>query len=162
MEIVVAVDDPRSGDVRALLERHLAFAHEVTPAAHVHALGVDALLDPAVTFFSARRDGVIVGVGALKELTPARGEIKSMHTAAEARGEGIGSLILEHLLAEAARRGYERVSLETGTGEAFVPAHALYRSAGFEPCPPFGEYRSNPYSTCMTLDIRRRFSSPTR
>ena len=132
---------------------HLAFAHAVTPAGHVHALEVDALVDPAVTFFSARRDGVLLGVAALRHLDGGHAELKSMHTAEPARGQGIGRAIVDHVLAIAVDRGYERVSLETGTGVAFLPAHTLYANAGFVPCAPFGEYTQNPHSTCMTIAV---------
>jgi putative acetyltransferase len=90
MDLVIAVDDPRAGDVCALLERHLAFSREVTPPGHVHALDIDGLLDPAVTFFSARRDGVLLGIGALEQIDESHAEVKSMHTSAPARGQGIG------------------------------------------------------------------------
>ena len=153
--VVVAADDPRAGDVRALLERHLAFAHEVTPAGHVHALDLDALLDPAVSFYAARRGGTLLGVGALKRLGGDHAEIKSMHTAAEARGQGVGRALLDHLLAVAADSGHRRVSLETGTMPVFAAARSLYASAGFVPCEPFGPYTVNPYSTCMTLTLPR-------
>jgi putative acetyltransferase len=142
MDLVFSVEDPRSGDIVALLERHLAFAHANSPAEHVHALDVEGLLDHRVTF-----------VGALKELDPAHGELKSMHTALEQRNQGIGGALLEHLLAMARHRGYERVSLETGTGDAFVPAQAMYRKRGFETCAPFAQYTVNPHSTCMTLSL---------
>jgi putative acetyltransferase len=154
--IIVAVDDPRADDVRALLARHLGFAHEVTPPGHVHALDVDALADPQVTFFSARRAGVLVGIGALKQLDAEHGELKSMHTVEAERGHGVGRMVVEHLLAVAAHRGYRRVSLETGTVDAFAPARALYAKLGFVPCPPFGEYTDNPHSVCMRLDLATR------
>jgi putative acetyltransferase len=151
--LVIAIDDPRAVDVRALLEAHLGFAHDTSPPEHVHALGVEGLLDPAVTFFSARRDGLLVGVGALRELDARHGEIKSMHVTASQRGTGIGRAIVDHLITVAAGRGYRRVSLETGTGDAFAPARALYRAVGFAPCEPFGEYTANPYSACMTMEL---------
>jgi putative acetyltransferase len=151
--LIVAEDDPRRPDVRALLERHLAFAHEVTPVGHVHALPVERLVDPSVTFFSARIDDELVGVGALRELDPAHGELKSMHTRADARRSGVGQAVLDHLIATALVRGYERVSLETGTMDAFAPARALYAAAGFTVCPPFAEYSDNPHSVCMTLPL---------
>jgi putative acetyltransferase len=141
--------------VRALLEAHLAFAREMTPAEHVHALDVEGLLEPAVTFFSARRDGVLLGVGALKRLDGSHAEIKSMHTAAAARRQGVGRAMVDHLLSVAADRGYERVSLETGTMDAFAPARLLYEQAGFRPCDPYGEYTTNPYSVCMTIVVAR-------
>jgi ribosomal protein S18 acetylase RimI-like enzyme len=156
MHLVIAVDDPQADDVRALLETHLAFAHDVTPDGHVHALARDGLLDPSVTFFSARREGALLGVGALRELDPAHGELKSMHISERVRGQGVGRALVDHLLAVAASRGYERVSLETGTMDAFAPARAMYERAGFTPCAPFGDYAVNPYSVCMTIAIRER------
>jgi len=153
MNLVIAVDDPRTDDVRTLLDRHLAFAREVTPPDHVHAMEVDDLLGPAVTFFSARRDGVLLGVGALKRLDEAHAELKSMHTSESGRGQGVGRAMVDHLLAVAADRGYQRVSLETGTGSAFLPARSLYTKVGFEPCAPFAEYTVNPHSACMTIHL---------
>ncbi|HZM29331.1 MAG TPA: GNAT family N-acetyltransferase [Acidimicrobiales bacterium] len=151
MDLDIAPDDPRAGDVRALLAAHLAFAREVTPEGHVHALDLDGLLDPAVTFFSARRDGRLLAVGALKRLDDGHAEIKSMHTAAAARGRGVGRAMVDHLVTTAAARGHWRVSLETGTYDAFAPARAMYAAAGFVPCAPFADYAANPHSTCMTL-----------
>jgi putative acetyltransferase len=153
MDLVIAVDDPRTDDVRTLLDRHLAFAREVTPPDHVHAMGVDDLVDPTVTFFSVRRDGVLLGVGALKRLDEAHVELKSMHTSEAARGQGVGRAMVDHLLAVAADRSYQRVSLETGTMDAFAQARSLYTKVGFRPCAPFGEYTDNPYSACMTIDL---------
>jgi putative acetyltransferase len=147
----IEVDDPRREDVRPLLERHAAFAFAQSPPEHCHVLDVDELLDPAVTFVSARRNGEVVAVGALKELDPGHGELKSMHTAESLRGHGVGRAILDHLLGVARGRGYRRVSLETGASDPFVPAQALYLRAGFTRCEPFGSYTSNPYSVCMTL-----------
>jgi tRNA-Thr(GGU) m(6)t(6)A37 methyltransferase TsaA len=153
VDVIIAVDDPRTADVKALLEQHLAFAHEVTPAGHVHALDAGGLLDPAVTFFSARVDGVLAGVGALKHLGETHAELKSMHTSADFRRHGVGQAMVDRLLTEADQRGYTRVSLETGTMEAFGPARRLYQRAGFRPCDPFGQYTSNPYSICMTITL---------
>ena len=137
--------------MRALLAAHLVFAREVTPEGHVHALDLDGLLDPAVTVFAARRGGVLLGVGALKRLDDDHAEIKSMHTAAAARGRGVARAMVDHLVATAAARGHTRVSLETGTDDVFAPARTLYAQAGFVPCEPFADYTANPYSTCMTL-----------
>jgi putative acetyltransferase len=153
MGIDIAVDDPRREDVRRLLERHLTFAYEHSPPEHVHALDVDELVDAAVTFFSARRGGELVGVGALKELDATHGELKSMHTASDVRGQGVGRAIVDHLLSVARERGYRRVSLETGTNDPFAPAQALYERVGFTRCEPFGPYTSNPYSMCMTRSL---------
>jgi putative acetyltransferase len=158
--VVIEIDDPQRDDIRILLERHLAFSHEVTPPGHVHALALDGLLDRAVTFFSARSDGVLVGVGALKYLGGSHAEIKSMHTDEGARGQGIGRAMVAHLLATAADRHYQRVSLETGTMDAFAPARRLYTKVGFVPCAPFGEYTANPHSICMTIAVDPKKASP--
>jgi putative acetyltransferase len=152
-QLVIAPDDPESGDVRALLESHLAFARAESPPEHVHALDADRLLDPAVTFFSARRNGVLVGVGAIKRLDESHAELKSMHTSAAARRQGVAAAMVEHLLALAAAAGYQRVSLETGTMDAFAPARSLYTKLGFVECEPFASYTVNPYSTCMTIEL---------
>jgi len=149
----IATDDPRADDVRALLGRHLAFAHATTLPHEVHALDSDALADPAVTFFSFRVGGELLGVAALKELDARHAEIKSMHTAEAARGQGIGRALVDHLLHVARERGYRRVSLETGAGPAFSAARELYARAGFAPCPPFADYQTSPNSTCMTLGL---------
>jgi putative acetyltransferase len=149
----ISVDDPRADDVRQLLERHLAFAHANTPPEDIHALGIDGLLDPAVTFFAFRRGGELLGVGALKQLDQHHAELKSMHTAQAARGRGIGRAMLNHLIGVAHDRGCRRVSLETGSMDAFAPARSLYASAGFQPCGPFGDYHPDGTSTFMTLPL---------
>lgn len=145
--------DPREPDISALLATHLAFSHEQSPPEHVHALDVDGLSGAGVSFYSLRRDGELLAVGALREIGPGHGEIKSMHTTTTARGRGIGRLMLNHLLEVARSRGYSRVSLETGTMEAFAPARRLYESAGFVVTPPFGPYWENEFSVCMTLEL---------
>jgi putative acetyltransferase len=151
---VIEVDDPQRDDVRALLEQHLAFARRVTPPEDVHALDLEGLLDDSITFFSLRDDGKLLGVGAIKQLDEDHVELKSMHTAAEARRRGVGRAMVEHLLAAAAERGARRVSLETGTMDAFAPARSLYAAAGFRPCGPFGDYGESPSSAFMTRFLR--------
>jgi putative acetyltransferase len=153
MDFVIAVDDPRAADVSALVEKHLSFAREVTPAGHVHALGIAALEDPKVTFYSARCEGVLLGIAALKRLDDTHAELKSMHVNEGARGQGVGQAMVRHLLAVAIKQGYARVSLETGTMDAFAAARRLYARAGFRACEPFGEYTANPYSMCMRIDV---------
>jgi putative acetyltransferase len=148
---LVQPDDPLRDDVRALLETHLQFAYTQSPPEDVYALNAEALVADDITFFSIREDGHVRAVGALRELDPTHAEIKSMHTAAAARGRGLGATMLEHLLGVARQRGYQRVSLETGTTDAFDPARRLYESAGFERCEPFADYRPSTYSLCMTL-----------
>jgi putative acetyltransferase len=155
MRLVIAAIDPAADDVRALLDRHVAFAVEVTPPGHVHALDSEGLSDPTVTLFGARRDGVLLGVGALKQLDETHGELKSMHTDVAARGQGVAMAIVDHLLVVAAERNYRQVSLETGTMEAFAPARALYAKAGFVTCEPFADYWSNPNSVCMTIELNQ-------
>lgn len=145
-----AVDDPRVPDVVALLERHLAFTAATSPPEDVHALDVDGLCDPAITFVSYRRAGEPLAVGALKRLDDGHGELKSMHTAQEARGQGIGRAMVEYLLELARREGLTRVSLETGTAPAFAHARALYTATGFSVCGPFSGYVPSRHSTFMT------------
>lgn len=159
MVAVVGPEDPRTPEARALVERHLAFAHDHTPPDHVHALDLEGLAARDIDCFGARDDGALLAIGALRMLDSTHAEIKSMHTDAAARGRGIGRLMLAHLLDTARSRGVARVSLETGTIEAFAPARHLYTSAGFVECPPFGSYTANPDSTCMTL--RLDAASPT-
>lgn len=126
--------------MRELLQRHLDFALSETPPEHSFALNVDGLLDPKMTFVSYRDGDTVLGVAALKELDATYAEVKSMHTAAEARGRGVGRALLSHLLGIARERGYLRVSLETGTTPGFTAARALYESAGFTPTGPFAGY----------------------
>lgn len=149
----ISIDDPGAADVRLLLATHLAWARGQTPPEDAHALDVDGLLDPSVTFFSLRRDGVLLAVGALKRLGPDHAEVKSMHTAAAARRAGLGRRMAAHLIAVARKAGYRRLSLETGSMAAFAPARALYASVGFAECAPFGDYRASPNSTYMTMEL---------
>jgi putative acetyltransferase len=140
-DAMIAVDDPRAHDVRALLRR----------PEDMHALDVSGLLDPAVTFLSCRRDGELLAIGALRQLGHRHAEIKSMHTAEAARGLGLGRAMLDRLIALARERGCTRVSLETGSMAAFGAARALYASAGFTECGPFADYTISVNSTFMTL-----------
>ena len=155
-DVVIAVDDPRSADVAALLETHLALMRRISPPGHVHALDLDGLTVPAITFVSARAGGDLLGVGALKQLDGARAEIKSMHTAEAARGRGVGRRLVEHLLGLAGERALTWIGLETGTQPEFEPARTLYASFGFRTCEPFEGYTVNPYSTCMELALTDR------
>src|ERR1700691_1347578 len=131
--LTLAIADPTLDDVRGLVEHHLRFGRSHSPPQDAHALEVDELLDPAVTLFSIRCRGDLVAIGALKRLDDQHAEMKTMHTAEHVRGQGIGHTMLDHLLAVARERGFERVSLETGSMEAFAPARSLYTSAGFAP-----------------------------
>lgn len=129
----------------------MSLMRDSSPPEHVHALDTEGLLGPTVSFYSMRENGNLLGVGALKEIEKGHGELKSMHTRTDLRGRGLGRKLLDHLLSIARTRGYDRVSLETGTMEIFAPARNLYLSAGFEVCEPFGDYWDNEYSVCMTL-----------
>jgi putative acetyltransferase len=140
-----------SADVRQLLREHLADMHAISPAESVHALDVDAFSAPGIVFWTVRDGQMLLGCGALKELSPKEGEIKSMRTASSARRRGVATSMLSHLLEVARSRGYERVSLETGSDEFFAPARRLYRSYGFIECPPFADYRPDPHSVFMTM-----------
>ncbi|MGH2881454.1 MAG: GNAT family N-acetyltransferase [Solirubrobacteraceae bacterium] len=149
----ISVDDPAAPDVRRLLETHLAEVRAPTPPEDAHALDVDGLRDASVTFFSLRRDGALLAVGALKRLDSDHAEVKSMHTVAAARGQGIGRRMAEHLIAVAREAGYRRLSLETGSMAEFAAARALYAGVGFHLCGPFGDYRPSPNSTYMAIDL---------
>jgi len=147
------VDDPRKPELRELLERHLTFCLSETPPEHSFALNVGGLLDPKVTFVSYRDGETVLGVAAIKELDAAHGEVKSMHTAAEARGRGVARALLTHLLDTARARGYQRVSLETGTTPGFGAARTLYESVGFTPTGSFGGYPQTEDNTFYSLTL---------
>ena len=149
LKIALRVDDLSGPAIRALIARHLGGMHENSPPESVHALGLEALKAPAITVWSAWVDDEIAGCGALKRLDDAQGEIKSMRVADAFLGKGIGRAILDHVVAEARRRGLASLWLETGSGEAFLPAIRLYESSGFARCGPFGDYVEDPFSVFM-------------
>ena len=142
-----------AADVLALLSEHLAFARRHSRPADVHAMEAAGLVADDVTFFSARDGSALLAIAALRQLEPQHAEVKSMHTAEPVRGQGFGRAMLAHLIGVARARGCTRISLETGTPTAFAPARALYASAGFVTCEPFGEYWHSPASVCMTLAL---------
>ena len=146
----IKLDDLSGPEIRALLEEHLASMHELSPRESVHALDLSALKKPDVTFWTAWSDGELAGCGALKELAPDHGEIKSMRTATAHRREGVARALLKHIIEEGTRRSYHRLSLETGAQDAFEPAQKLYEGFGFTFCPPFGSYKEDPNSVFMT------------
>jgi putative acetyltransferase len=150
---LIAVEDPREPEVRALLDRHLEFTRSQTPSEHSFALDLDGLLDPAVTVFGFRASGRLLGIGAIKRLSPDQAELKSMHTIEEARGRGVARALVLHLIDVAREQGCRRVSLETGTTAAFGPARALYLSAGFVPCGPFADYQPSEHNYFLTLEL---------
>ena len=148
--LTIQEDDLRRPEIIALLEQHLALMYSISPPESVHALDLERLRKPDMTVWTAWRRETLLGCGALKELGPGHGEIKSMHTVAVCRGQGIGAAVLLYILQEARQRGYGRVSLETGSQPAFAPARSLYRRYGFSSCPPFGDYTDDPNSVFMT------------
>jgi putative acetyltransferase len=139
--------------VVALLHAHLARARAETARGSAHALDLSGLRAPEITFWSAWEGDTVVGVGALKRLSADHGEIKSMYTAEAARGRGVGSALVRQIMAAARARGMSRLSLETGSWPYFLPARALYARHGFVECPPFGEYREDPNSVFMTVEL---------
>ena len=142
------LDDP---DVLALLREHLQGMADHSPPESIHALDVEGLKAPDITFWTMRDGSEVLGCIALKQLDERHGEIKSMRTASAHLRKGVGAVLLEHLVAEAKRRGCVRLSLETGSGPGFEAAHALYRKFGFVECGPFANYREDPFSRFMTM-----------
>ncbi|MEM9669223.1 MAG: GNAT family N-acetyltransferase [Pseudomonadota bacterium] len=140
----------------ALIEAHKSLMLEHSPPESSHALLIDGLKDPAITIWEMRDGGDLVGCGALKRLQSGEGEIKSMHTVAKRRGQGLGQTMLDHIVAEAQKLSLERLSLETGSMEGFLPARKLYEANGFSYCGPFGDYVEDPNSVFMT----RRLDAP--
>ena len=140
-------------DIVAVIETHHAHCMATSPPESVHALPLAGLRDPAITLWGAWHDGEIAGVGALRELPGGAGEIKTMHTLGNKRGLGVGAAILAAIVAEAKRRGYGALYLETGSQDEFAPARALYGHRGFAPCPPFADYRLDPYSVFFVKSL---------
>ncbi len=148
------VEDDLSGlQVIALLEFHLSEMHRWSPACKVHAMPVERLRQPDVTFYSAWDGGTLAAVGAIREIDGERGELKSMRAAPDYRGKGAGEAILLHLMGVANDRGYRWLGLETGRPEPFQPAQHLYSKHGFVECAPFGDYVSDDFSMCMELAL---------
>jgi putative acetyltransferase len=146
-------DDLTGPAIARLLEEHLADMRLHSPPESVHALDLAALRAPGVAFWCAWSGPELMGCGALKELEPGHGEIKSMRTAPAHRRRGVASALMEVILAEARRRAYRRLSLETGSMAAFAPARALYERLGFTCCGPFGSYSEDPHSVFMTIAL---------
>ncbi|TXH79785.1 MAG: GNAT family N-acetyltransferase [Pseudoxanthomonas sp.] len=144
------LDDLRHPAVIALLQEHLDWMRRTSPPESVHALDLDALRQPDIAFWTLWDGETLAGCGALRALDATHGEVKSMRTAQTHLRRGVAATMLDHILAEARRRGYARLSLETGSMAYFAPAHALYARAGFRPCAPFGDFVEDPNSVFMT------------
>ena len=151
--MIIQKDDLLDPKIQALLEEHIKSMKKNSPPESVHALDIEGLRKPEITFWSIWENDDLLGCGALKELNPQHGEIKSMRTSAHHRRQGVATAMLNHIITEARQRGYKRLSLETGSNEAFEPARNLYASFGFEPCCPFAEYQPDPNSVFMTRSI---------
>jgi len=147
-------DDLSRPAIHELLEEHLRSMRALSPPESVHALDLERLRAPEITFWSAWEGDLLLGCGALLELDARHGEVKSMRTPEARRRTGAGRALLMHIIAEARSRGYERLSLETGSMAAFEPAHRLYESAGFTRTGPFGSYAEDPNSVFMTLALK--------
>ena len=144
------LDDPR---VRAMIRTHVTRARAETGRGSDHAMDADDLKSDAISFWALWEGETLIALGALMEIAPGHGEIKSMHTVEAARRSGAGSAMLNHIVAAAKQRGHRRLSLETGSWDYFVPARALYRAPGFEECGPFGDYVEDPNSVFMTRTL---------
>jgi putative acetyltransferase len=150
---VIREDDLSGDDVRTLLALHLTEMHANSPAGHVFALDLSGLQAPNVTVWTVRDGEVVVGIGALKELGDGTGEVKSMRTHPQHLRKGVAAALLDHIVAEARRRGLRRLSLETGSGPAFDPALALYRKRGFIDGEPFGDYQRSAFNQFLHLAL---------
>ena len=155
----ICLDDLTGSDIIQLLREHLQGVAQHSPPESIHALDLDGLRRPEITFWSVWHDGELMGCGALKELDRRHGEIKSMRTSAAHLRKGVAARLMQHILEEAERRGYERVSLETGSMEGFAPARRLYARFGFVMCGPFAHYVEDPNSAFMTRAIRATMST---
>jgi len=152
-EIEIRVDDLSGDDTRALIARHLEGMHDTSAPESVHALDIDGLRHPTITFWSAWIGGELAGIGALKSIDADRGELKSMRVDDRFRGSGVGRAILRHIVVAARERGVKSLWLETGSGEEFLPAQRLYESEGFTVSGPFEPYTDDPFSLFMTRTL---------
>jgi putative acetyltransferase len=150
MTVQIVVDDLTGPDIARFLDEHVREMLSVTPPESKHALDLEALRGPEVTFWSVTDGGAVVGCGALKRLEGSHGEVKSMRTRPARQRSGIASMLLEHIITQARRMGFTRLSLETGSAEFFRPARRLYEKFGFEYCEPFAAYRPDPLSVFLT------------
>lgn len=149
----IQIDDLRGPEIAALLQEHLDCMAAVSPPESRHALNLDGLRQPEITFWTIWDGPHLAGCGALKELGNGQGEIKSMRTSTAHLRKGVAARMLQHIIAEAERRGYARLWLETGSMAYFQPAHALYEKHGFRRCGPFAGYREDPNSVFMTREM---------
>ena len=155
MTMDIRIDDLRGAEVAALLQEHLDEMAQYSPPESIHALDLERLRRPEITFWTVWENGQLLGCGAIRQLDATHGEIKSMRTSQHHRRKGVAAVMLQHILDEATRRGYRRLSLETGSPAAFEPARQLYARFGFTYCAPFGDYIDDPFSVFMTRTFAR-------
>lgn len=153
MSITIQSANLDTPEFAALIDTHADLMLSLSPPGSCHFLPMDGLRTPDVTVWEMRHGDDLIGCGALQELSATHGEVKSMHTLSVHRGAGLGRKMLHHVLSVAKARGYTRLSLETGSMDGFKPSRTLYRSVGFEICPPFGDYVEDPNSVFMTLEL---------
>jgi putative acetyltransferase len=150
VRVQIVVDDLTGPEIAAFLDEHVQEMRSITPPESKHALDLDGLRKPEVTFWSVRDGTTLVGCGALQEIDATHAEVKSMRTAPAHKKRGVASLLLSHMISEAVVAGYSRLSLETGSIDFFAPARRLYLKHGFQYCGPFAAYREDPNSVYMT------------
>jgi putative acetyltransferase len=150
VEIVITTEASLTDELAHVLQAHWLFCTSSTPIEHVYALDASKLFSPDITVFGARIEGEVVGVGAMRKLDAHHAELKSMHTLAKSRGSGVGKEMVAHIEDFAKTSGVKRISLETGTNEAFKPARELYKSLGYQSCEAFGDYVLSEDNMCMT------------
>ncbi|MEH7096636.1 GNAT family N-acetyltransferase [Neobacillus vireti] len=151
--MLIKIDDLTGPEVAELIREHLHGMTLNSPPESIHALGLEKLRQPEITFWSAWEDQALLGCGALKELDHKHGEVKSMRTSSKHLRKGVARAMLQHIIEEAKRRGYRRLSLETGSMDAFLPARRLYAMFGFQYCEPFADYTEDPNSVFMMLEL---------
>ena len=149
----IKIDDLKGPEIYELLQEHLQSMARHSPPESVHALDIEALRKPEITFWTVWESGELLGCGALKELDSQHGEIKSMRTSSLYLRRGVARNLLNHIIEEAKGRGYSRLSLETGSMKAFEPARKLYSNFGFTYCEPFADYAEDPNSVFMTREL---------
>ncbi len=153
--MIIKLDDLRGAQIARLLQAHLQAMHAISPPESVHALDIEALRQPGISFWSAWEQDDPMGCGALKEIDATHGEVKSMRTAAGHLRKGVARALLTHIVEQARVRGYRRLSLETGSMQEFLPALALYRSFDFQFCGPFGPYLPDLNSVFLSKELHR-------
>lgn len=149
----IKIDDLCGSEIVEFLEEHIREMKSVSPPESKHALDLEGLRKPEITFWTVWDEGCLIGCGAIKKLDADHAEIKSMRTCVSYRGKGVASMLLQHILKEAKLQGYQRISLETGSMPFFVPARNLYAKYGFKHCAPFSTYKEDPNSIFMTRDL---------